>query len=173
MYQHIKHLKRLVSFLFFQLVQEIKWSTSDIKSVQETVYKLIMMLCNQCLYIWHQVLLMVDIVCFLTVINTSFCETNNHVSTLEMSRLVTKPAQWLCAQWRLRSAWASAQSDQSLRCAHEESLGPYHPLSAQRMPRLIFAGLTVILLVLSWGGSNNNRKKNLRRTHLVLAGIGS
>ena len=34
-----------------------------------------------------------------------------------MSRLVTKPIKWLCAQRRLRSAWASAQSDQSLRCA--------------------------------------------------------
>ena len=28
------------------------------------------------------------------------------------------------AQRRLRPAWASAQSDQSLRCPHEESLGP-------------------------------------------------
>ena len=27
-----------------------------------------------------------------------------------------------------RSAWASAQSDQSLRCSHEESLGPYLPI---------------------------------------------
>ena len=26
---------------------------------------------------------------------------------------MTKPTKWLCAQWRLRSAWASAQSDQS------------------------------------------------------------
>ena len=42
-------------------------------------------------------------------------------------------------------AWASTQSDQSLRCPHKESLGP----------RLIWvlAGRTVILLVLSWGGS--------------------
>ena len=30
----------------------------------------------------------------------------------------------LCAQWRLRSAWATAQSDQSLRCPHEETLDP-------------------------------------------------
>ena len=30
----------------------------------------------------------------------------------------------MCAQWRLRSAWASAQSDQSLRCSYEESLSP-------------------------------------------------
>ena len=29
-----------------------------------------------------------------------------------------------CTQWRLRSAGASAQSDQSLRCPHEESLIP-------------------------------------------------
>ena len=30
----------------------------------------------------------------------------------------------LSAHRRLRSAWASAQSDQSLRCPHEECLGP-------------------------------------------------
>ena len=29
----------------------------------------------------------------------------------------------MCAQRRLRSAWTSSQSDQSLRCPHEESLG--------------------------------------------------
>ena len=44
----------------------------------------------------------------------------NHI----MSRDMSKPTMWLCAQRRLRSAWASAQSDQSLRCPHEESLGP-------------------------------------------------
>ena len=37
---------------------------------------------------------------------------------------MTKQTMWLCAQRRLRSAWASAQSDQSLRCPYEESLGP-------------------------------------------------
>ena len=44
-----------------------------------------------------------------------------------MSRDTTKPTKWLCAQRRLRSAWASPQSDQSLRCPHEESLDPYLP----------------------------------------------
>ena len=39
-----------------------------------------------------------------------------------------KPTMWLCAQRRLRSAWASAQSDQSLRCPHEETLGPKLPI---------------------------------------------
>ena len=37
---------------------------------------------------------------------------------------MTKQTMWLCAQRRLRPAWASAQSDQSLRCPHEESLRP-------------------------------------------------
>ena len=41
-----------------------------------------------------------------------------------VSRDMTKPTKWLCAQRRLRSAWASAQSDQSLRCPYEEALGP-------------------------------------------------
>ena len=37
----------------------------------------------------------------------------------------TKPTT--CAQRRLESAWASAQSDQSLGCPHEESLDPWLP----------------------------------------------
>ena len=45
-----------------------------------------------------------------------------------VSREMTKPTKWLCAQRRLRSAWASAQSDRSLRCPHEESLGPKLPI---------------------------------------------
>ena len=40
---------------------------------------------------------------------------------------MTKPTQWVCFQRRLRSAWASAQSDQSLHCPHEETLDPYLP----------------------------------------------
>ena len=32
----------------------------------------------------------------------------------KVSHLMTKQAKWLCTQQRLRSAWASAQSDQSL-----------------------------------------------------------
>ena len=39
-----------------------------------------------------------------------------------LSNIVTKKQQnGMCAQWRLRSAWASTQSDQSLRCLFEES----------------------------------------------------
>ena len=41
-----------------------------------------------------------------------------------MSRDMTKPTRWLCAQRRLRSAWASAQSGQCLSCALNGSWGP-------------------------------------------------
>ena len=75
---------------------------------------------------------------------------------------MTKPTKWVCAKRRLRSAWASAQSDQSLRCPHEERLGPYLPIkrTAETLIRQgecpgwsVFAWRTLILLVLSWGGS--------------------
>ena len=53
---------------------------------------------------------------------------------------MTKQTKWLCAQQRFWSAWASAQSDESLSCVlnawSESSLGTH-----------------AILLVLSWGGS--------------------
>ena len=39
-----------------------------------------------------------------------------------MSRDMTKPTKWVCAQQRLRSAWPSAQSDQSLCCAFNGQL---------------------------------------------------
>ena len=35
-----------------------------------------------------------------------------------VSRLMSKPTKWLCARRRLRSAWASVQSDKSSLCAH-------------------------------------------------------
>ena len=84
------------------------------------------------------------------------------VTNVQMSRLMTKLTKWECAQRRLRSAWASAQSDQSLLCAHWVAKDPsfLHADSEDsdqtgRMPRLIwvFAGRTLTLLVLSWGGS--------------------
>ena len=45
-----------------------------------------------------------------------------------LSRDMTKPTKWLCSQRKLRSAWASAQSDQSLHCPHEENLGAELPI---------------------------------------------
>ena len=53
-------------------------------------------------------------------------------SVQKMNRDMTKQTKWVCAQRRLRSAWASVHSDQSLRCPHEESLGLSYPLSARR-----------------------------------------
>ena len=37
---------------------------------------------------------------------------------------MTKPTKCVCAQQRLRSAWASAQSDQSSLCAQWVAKGP-------------------------------------------------
>ena len=51
-------------------------------------------------------------------------ELSNSISDKHLSHNMTKPTKCVCTQQRLRSAWASAQSDQSLRCPHEESLGP-------------------------------------------------
>ena len=72
----------------------------------------------------------------------------------------------MCAQRRLRSAWASAQTDQSLHCPHEEALGSQLPIrrTAKTLIRLggcsgwseSSLGAQVILLVLSWGGSYND-----------------
>ena len=72
----------------------------------------------------------------------------------------------LCARRRLRSAWESTQSDQSLRCPHEESLGPYLPIERTaktdqtgRMSRLTsslahmpFFGFVVRWLMQTWSG---------------------
>ena len=74
---------------------------------------------------------------------------------------MTKPTKWVCAQRRLRSAWASAQSDQSLRCAFSGQLRTqdFFMRTAKTlirlMPRLIwvFTGRTLSLLVLSCRGS--------------------
>ena len=50
-----------------------------------------------------------------TVWNTDRYSCKTETET--MSHLMTKPTKWMCAQQRLRSALASAQSDQSLCCA--------------------------------------------------------
>ena len=67
-----------------------------------------------------------------------FCHVAAHFLILlllqgdKLSCDMTKPTKWLCVQRRLRSAWAFAQSDQSLSCPHEESLGPQLPTEYKR-----------------------------------------
>ena len=53
---------------------------------------------------------------------------------------MTKPTMWLCAQRRLRSAWACTQSDQSLRCPHEETSGPQLPIKRKRKTQIRLGG---------------------------------
>ena len=67
------------------------------------------------------------------------------------------------AQRRLRSAWPSAQSDQSLRCPHEETLGPQPATERKAKTQIRLGGCPgwsesslgahAILVVLSRGGS--------------------
>ena len=63
----------------------------------------------------------------------------------------------MCAQRRLRSAWASAQSGQSSRCPHKKAWVLSYPLSAKR--RLwsdwadAQADLSLRWVHRSWGGS--------------------
>ena len=86
----------------------------------------------------------------------------------QQQRIVNWAASWqnqqngMCAQRRLRSAWASAQSDQSLRCAFSWLLRTQSFLvrTAKTQIRLggcpgwseSSLGAHAILLVLSWGG---------------------
>ena len=84
-------------------------------------------------------------------------------SIKSMSCCTTKPTKWLCTQRRLRSAWASTQSDQSLRCALNGQLRTqaFFIRTAKILIRLGWClgwsesppGTHAILLVLSWGGS--------------------
>ena len=78
----------------------------------------------------------------------------------------------MCAQRRLRSAWASAHSDQSLPCPHEETLGPLLPTehTAKTLIRLgiyrliwVFAGRTCHFVGLSCGGSIINVTKSRKK----------
>ena len=80
---------------------------------------------------------------------------------LNMSYLMTKPTEWLCAQQGLRSACVAAQSDQSSLCAQWVAKDPCF-LHADNedsdqtgwMPRLnwVFAGCTChfVGFVMSW-----------------------
>ena len=75
-----------------------------------------------------------------------------------MSRDMTKPTKWVCAQRRLRSAWTSAQSSPSAWRTVSLATHWAHSEDADQigwMPRLIwvFAGRTATLLVLSCRGS--------------------
>ena len=49
-----------------------------------------------------------------------------------MSRDMTKPTKWLCAQRRLRSAWSSAQSDRVFAVRMKKPWVLSYPLSTQR-----------------------------------------
>ena len=74
------------------------------------------------------------------------------VNFVHLSRLVIKPTKWLCAQRRLRSDWASAQSDQSLCCALNWYLRT-QAFFMRTAKTLIRLDAQISLLGLSRGGS--------------------
>ena len=93
---------------------------------------------------------------------------------LDLSRLMTKPTKWLCAQRRLSSALASAQSDQSSLCVQWVAKNTSFPHADSedsdqtgRMPRLIwgFAGRTCHFagFVMRRFKSSQNHDINARR----------
>ena len=49
----------------------------------------------------------------------------------------------MCAHWRLRSTWASAQSDQSLLCPHEEGWSPSLSLERTAKPLIRLGDLSL------------------------------
>ena len=95
-------------------------------------------------------------------------QNKDHFSVL-VSRKVIWATSWqnqqndMCAQRRLRSAWPSAESDQSFRCPHDETLGPQLPIERTAKTQIRLGGCPgwsesslgahVILMVLSCGGS--------------------
>ena len=85
---------------------------------------------------------------FLIIQLLRLCSTGMEWSHL--SRAMTKPTMWLCAQQRLRSAWASTQSDQTLRCPWWRKLGS---LATHWMHSEDSDQTRLILLVLSCCGS--------------------
>ena len=104
-------------------------------------------------------------------------------------QMYTWAASWqnqqnsLCAQRRLRSVWASTQSDQSLRCPHEKTLGPQLPIEhtandqTGRMPRLIwvFAGRKChfVGFVMRWLGHSESTSISSLGASEIKAGLSS
>ena len=100
-------------------------------------------------------------------LNAEICKQlspNNHrIPSLYMSRLVTKPTKWVCAQRRLRLAWASPLS------AKRRLWSDW--ADAQAVPRLIwvFAGRTATLLVWSRSGSYfSDTEFNIRTVSIIV-----
>ena len=75
----------------------------------------------------------------------------SHSKFLDLSCDMTKPTKWACAPRRLRSAWASTQSDQSSLCTQWVAKDPrFLHVDSEDSDQ---TGCTVTLLVLSCRGS--------------------
>ena len=104
--------------------------------------------------IYHTLRLVKTVICLVYV-------ARSPAMYIKLSRRMTKPTKWRPAKTHISLSICPVWSESSL-CAHWVAKDPsfLHADSEDsdqtgRMPRLIwvFAGRTVILLVLSWGGS--------------------
>ena len=77
---------------------------------------------------------------FLSLLPRQQIKVPHRCKVRHLSHSITKPTKWLCAQWRLRSAWAFAQSDQNLRCPLEQSWG--HKLPIERIAKTLMTDQT-------------------------------
>ena len=65
-------------------------------------------------------------------VNNAIADLHVYCKVKYMSHLMTKPTMWLCAQWRLRSAWASASLIRVFAVRMKKAWVLSYPLSAQR-----------------------------------------
>ena len=107
--------------VYFNRLKRLLYKWKSIASLAQQWYikkKYIQYHCMGCIMIFKQsknsnwVML-----CFETMAQTEQIVLAICFAATKLSHLMTKPTKWLCAQRKLRSAWAFAQSDQSLRCA--------------------------------------------------------
>ena len=122
-----KPVSRLVAGQYFLVVKWLALPTSDY----------VVLVWNsagigiQLVTVWHYCLELFIITLPLSWYELNSVERDIHTNSSssssssipDLSHLMAKPTKWMCAQQRCRSAWASTQSDQSLCCLYEESLG--------------------------------------------------
>ena len=84
-----------------------------------------------------------------------------HITVQQIEPVHDKTTKWMCVQWRLRSAWASAQSDQSSVCTQWLAKDPSFLHADSETDQIGWCpgwsesslGAFAILLVLPWSGS--------------------
>ena len=108
--------KDVVHVFFASCSNRYDWSCFTIPQCHQTKHTVLYVLSANIAWLWN--INLETIKCCVCNIIVSLIIVLDSVSATihikHMSRLMTKPTKWWCAQRRLRSAWVSAQSDQNL-----------------------------------------------------------